>query len=193
VWTEVPGELAPRLAVAMAAEQAGEHERAAALYSTVVAVDPTHVSAAFGLARCRAESGDREGMIDAYGRVPVSSATYRDAQLAKARSLLRGVAGDPPGTAELAAAAATVDRLRLDAAERHGLAGEILERALAGVTSGDLVGEGRVELFGCPLESLRLRGALEATYRELARLADSDQRRHELVDRANAVRPRTLW
>jgi serine/threonine-protein kinase PknG len=38
-----------------------------------------------------------------------------------------------------------------------------------------------------------LRGGLEKSYRALARLAPDEERRLDLVDVANEVRPRTWW
>ncbi|MDH4148397.1 MAG: serine/threonine-protein kinase PknG, partial [Acidimicrobiia bacterium] len=191
VWTELPGELAPKLGVALAAERAGELLRAAQLYDLVVSVDATYVSAAFGLARCRAASGDRAGAVAALARVPSSSSTYVDAQVSSARALLDGRAAAPSAT-ELATAAATVERLTLDARERSKIAVEILGRALGGVTDGSLSPDPAVQLFGHPLAEPQLRVGLEAAYRELARLAPSTEERIALVDRANSLRPRTL-
>src|SRR5204863_3907830 len=50
--SEVPGEVAPKLAAAIAAERAGDQAGAAALYDAVVSIDPSYVGAARGLARC---------------------------------------------------------------------------------------------------------------------------------------------
>ena len=47
-------------------------------------------------------------------------------------------------------------------------------------------------LAGAPLTEDDTRAALEKTYRSLAKLAHSDEERFELVDLANAYRPRTL-
>ncbi|MCP3936145.1 MAG: protein kinase [Actinomycetia bacterium] len=195
VWTSVPGELAPQLAVAMAAEGAGEHVRAGTLYDRVISVDPTDVSAAFGLARCRVADGDRSGAAAALGRIPRSSAAYGKAQAEVAR-LLAAVDADGntmPTPDELAAAARTVERLQIDAAERATLTSEILERALvvAEKEPRSLSGVG-VTLFGRPLDEPELRKGLEAAYRERARLASTDNERVALVDQANRVRPRTL-
>lgn len=184
VWTEVPGELAPRVGAAMAAESAGEFTRAAQLYERVIAIDSTWVSAAFGLARCRAAAGDRPGAVDAYRRVPASSATYQDAQMASARALIDGPDVD---VEQLAEAASVIERLQLDAAERAAVSTEILERALA---TGS--GAGSVRLFGHGLDDVGLRRGLEELYREQARLAADSGDKVRLIDKANAVRPRSL-
>ena len=192
VWTEVPGELAPVLAVASAAEQAGEHPRAARLYELVVSVDATYVSAAFGLARSRAAMGDRPGAVEAYRNIPSSSATYQDAQVATARTLAAVGSDTMPAPAELAAAAAAVERLQIDAAERAQLTAEILERALAASQAGQLPPTADMTLFERPVDERELRLALEDTYRERARLVSDISTRVALVDRANAIRPKTL-
>ncbi len=189
VWTETPGEVAPRLAVALAAEQAGQYARAANLYERVVSIDTTYVTAAFGLARCHRASGDADRAVDAYRRVPPSSATYQDAQVASARAL---ISGDGSLEADdLAAAAATIERLQLDATERARLAAEVLEGALALHESGQA--PAGVTLFGHDLDDRGIRRGLESTYRELARLSAKPAEKAELVDRANTVRPRSLF
>ncbi len=189
VWTELPGELAPRLGAALAAESAGEHERAAQLYERVISVDSTYVSAAFGLARCRVAVGDRTGAVAAYQRVPPSSATYQGAQVAAARALIGD--GAATGATELRQAAATVERLQLDAVERASLAAEILERAL-GAGPDQLRDLGDATLLGHRVDETGIRRGLELTYRELARLSADPAEKVRLVDRANEVRPRTL-
>lgn len=194
VWTELPGEVAPKLAVALAAEMAGAHDRAVHLYQSVVATDPTFVSASFGLARCRAALGDRNGAVEAYRSVPVSSATYTEAQVASARALaLDSSGGALPTAEELSAAAATVERLQLDNAERARLSAQILEQAFHGFASGTLQTTGDVTLFGRKLTERNLRLGLESTYRELARVAPTSDERVELVERANRIRPVTLF
>ena len=180
----------------MAAEAAGEVVRAAQLYERVVSVDPTDVSAAFGLARCLAAGGDRAGGAAALDRVPRSSAAYGAAQSEVARLLAAVDHDTAPTPAELARAAATVERLQIDAAERAALTTDILERALAlADTDPDALSRGsqNVTLFGRPLDRRELKRGLEAAYRERARLASDPDLRIELVDRANSIRPRTLF
>jgi len=193
VWTELPGELAPKLAVALSAEMAGEHGRASELYAEVISVDSSYVSAAFGLARCRAAIGDRSGAVSAYRSVPASSATYTEAQVASARVLVGDDSSDaPPSHADLAEASRTINAARLDATAKSKLAAEVLERALAGVRSGDIPEDPAASVFGHPLTETGLRHSLEAAYRDLARVAETAPERFALVDKANAVRVRTL-
>ncbi len=192
VWTELPGEIAPRLAAALAAELAGEFSRAAQLYENVARVDASHVSAAFGLARCRRAMNDPDGVVDAFGLVPPSSAAHYDAQVAAARALVGGGSAGAPTLVDLTAAAETIDRLQLDAEERTRLSAEVYERALAGLQEGRIQ-EGSVVLIDRPLTERSIREGLEQTYREQARMSTDDDERVRLVDAANHVRPRTLF
>ncbi|MGF1597506.1 MAG: tetratricopeptide repeat protein [Acidimicrobiales bacterium] len=191
VWTELPGESAPKLAVGLAAEMAGEYERAAEVYDLVVQADASYVSAAFGLARCRLQQGDPRGVVDAYNRVPPSSAAHAEAQVASARALVSGGPGGRPTVAELQAASATIERLQLDAAERATLSADVYERALAGLSDGSIPADSTT-MLGYELNERALRRGLEKAYRELARYAHDDGERIRLIDRANVVRPRSL-
>lgn len=194
VWTDLPGEIAPKLAVAVAAEMAGEVDRAAALYASVVTTDPTFVSASFGLARCRTAAGDRDGAIEAYGYVPSSSATYMDAQISKARTLVFEQAKGSGATAEDVVTASTaIDRLQLAARERALLTAEILQKTLSDLASGRLPPNEKATVFGGQLTEDEVRTSLEDTYRELARLAPNTEERATWVDRANGIRSFSLF
>ncbi len=191
VWTELPGESAPKLAVALAAEMAGEYERAAEVYDLVISGDASYVSAAFGLARCKYHAGDPQAVVEAFNRVPPSSAAHYDAQVASAKALVAGGPSGKPSVAELQAAAATIERLQLDAAERAALSADVYERALAGVIDGSIPVDSAT-MLGQQLNERELRLGLEQTYRAQARLATSDAARIDFIDRANKVRPRSL-
>src|SRR5690606_4679562 len=77
-----PGEQAPKLALAFCYELLGDRAQAAAYYETVWRTDPTHVSAAFGLARTRLAAGDRQTAERVLDSVPRVSSHYLAAQLA---------------------------------------------------------------------------------------------------------------
>ncbi|HMH90798.1 MAG TPA: tetratricopeptide repeat protein [Streptosporangiaceae bacterium] len=190
VCDALPGELAPKLALALAAEAAGDRVTAARYYQLVWTVDRSYVSAAFGLARVRLAAGDRPGAIAAVAAVPPTSSHYLAAQIAAVRIQLArpdGQAGLTPG--DLLAAGARLDQLTLDAGRLQQLTAEVLQTALGTALAGQAVGSGR--LLGCELTERALRFGLERSYRALARLAPDQGRRIELVDRANEIRPRT--
>lgn len=191
VHFDLPGELAPKLAEAMAAELAEDLARAAALYAVVTTADPGFTSAAVGLARVRQRQGDRSGAVAAYDLVPSISSAYQAAQVSKAEALIqRGEETDPTGD-QLAEASAVIERLALDARERARLARELLDAALALVMAGKVPADGDARLLGHPLREKEVRLGLEQAYRDLARHATGAERAG-LIDLANQIRPVTL-
>jgi serine/threonine-protein kinase PknG len=190
VYDQLPGELAPQLALGFAAEAAGDQPTAARYFERVWTVDRSHVSAAFGLARTRLAADDRAGAIAVLAAVPSASSHYVTAQIAAVRVHLtrRGPSEVTPG--DLREAAGRLDRLTLDSSRREYLRSEILRAALDAVTAGQAVGDDR--LLGCEPVEHPLRSGLEQSYRTLARLAPDQAQRIALVDRANEVRP-TTW
>jgi serine/threonine-protein kinase PknG len=189
VYAFLPGELAPKLGLACAAENAGDNPKAAQWYDRVSRTDSGFVGAAFGLGRCLETMGERERSIDAYDRVPETSSSYVDAQLAKARALIRGPNDHRPDLADIQRASDVAADLRLPPYQRTALVAEALESALKIAPEAM---DSPPSAFGTSLVGRDVRIALERAYRELARHAGTTAERVRLVDRANAVRPRTL-
>jgi serine/threonine-protein kinase PknG len=187
VYHAVPGELAPKLALGVCRELAGDPRAAAGWYEIVSRTDPSYTTATFGLARSRLACGDRAGAIAAYERVPESSSAHDQAQTARIRTLL----GDGPDLPELCAAAAGIEALGPGSEQHARLTVELLRAALEHVARGP-GGEDRVvTLGGRALTECGLRVELERAYRSLAAMASTASERIRLVDEANRVRPRT--
>ena len=192
VYGQVPGELAPKLALALACERGGQPDVAEGLYTTCAGTDANYVAAgAFGLARLRQARGDVSGAVAALDLVPSTSRAFSDARRLRAVSLA-GPSADLP---QLAQALGSLDGARLDPHDRGLLTAGILERALARLegpgSSGTRAPQGlTVGAYAAQPDTLR--DGLEATYRELARSEDDEARSHAWVDRANAVRRWTL-
>ncbi|MEV5429239.1 tetratricopeptide repeat protein [Streptomyces sp. NPDC052701] len=201
VYDAFPGEIAPKLALGLCAEVLGQPDNAAEYYRLVWATDPSHVGAAFGLARVQLATGDRRGAVRTLESVPESSIHYTAARVAAVRARLRqrtAAAGDGPFLDDLTAAAAQVEALEaygLDPARREQLATEVLGSALDWVLSGGQgsapTAAGGRTLLGSGLDERGLRFGLERSYRTLARLARGGEERIDLVERANRYRPRT--
>jgi len=190
VFDELPGELAPKLALAFAAEAAGDLTTARHYFRLVWTVDRSYISAAFGMARTCLAAGDRPGAIAALASVPAASSYYAAAQVAAVRILVSGdgqggVTGD-----DLRQAGGQLGRLVVDDVRRQQLTVEILRAALDWCTSGQPAAGGPI--LGCEPNVRAVRFGLERSYRALARLTPDEARRVELVDMANAIRPRTL-
>ena len=81
-------------------------------------------------------------------------------------------------------------QLVVDDVRRQQLTVEILRAALDWCATGQPAGTGPI--LGCEPNARALRFGLERSYRALARLTPDEDRRIELVDLANAIRPRTL-
>jgi serine/threonine-protein kinase PknG len=189
VYRAVPGEIAPKLALAFAFEDLGELEGAARWYDTVSCTDSSFTSASFGLARCRRAAADRTGTLDAYARVPSTSSVYHAAQVAMVETLLDGES--PRTRGDVAAAAALVETFTDGTEERARLGARVFEVALAVVLrEGDH--PDAPGILGRAHTETDLRFGLEDAYRTLARFAPTRRQRATWVDRANAARPRTV-
>ena len=193
VYAELPGELAPKLALALAAEAAGEASRAARLYDIVSRTDPGFVTATFGLARCLAAGGRREEAAAAYGRVPAASRFHTRAQVFLARAWLGNGAATEPGVAELERASRAIEALTLDALEKHRFAAEIQGRALELMEAHALPDAPTVRVLGQPLVNASLRAGIEKALRGMAHLVTDRAEKIRLVDLANQVRPPTWF
>jgi serine/threonine-protein kinase PknG len=190
VYDELPGELAPKLALAFAAEAVGDLATARHYFRIVWTVDRSYISAAFGLARTCLAADDRPGAIAALAAVPSASSHYAAAQIEAIRILVSGENQSGTTGDDLRQAGGQLGRLVVDDVRRQQLTVEILRAALDCCTSGRPVGGGPI--LGCEPNARAVRFGLERSYRALARLTPDQARRVELVDMANAIRPRTL-
>jgi serine/threonine-protein kinase PknG len=198
VYSLLPGEAAPKLALGFCLEHLGEHEQARRHYDVVWCRDDEQASAAFGLARIALRHGDRGETVRILDRLPRVSRHYDAAQIAAVRVLLARMDGALPSVHDINAAVDRLPRLYLDGGEEHGEARQRLvtilrETALARVrVSGPGAGPWRGnDLLGERITERDLRLLLERSFRELARHARSEREHGVLTDEANAVRPRT--
>jgi serine/threonine-protein kinase PknG len=189
LYAELSGELAPKLALAFAAELAGDLDTAGRMYEVVASTDSSFTSACFGLARVRRAQGDRAAAVDAYQLIPRTSRLYTLAQLSLARMLIERDVSGLPVVEDLARASAVIERLSLDVGDRAQLATELLEAALDAVARGGAPPSDAL-LLGSPFREEPVRLGLERAYRDLARLA-TGQEKIDLVDKANEKRPMT--
>ena len=183
VYGQVPGELAPKLALALACELGGETSSAERLYEICARTDAAYVAAGcFGLARVQAASGNIPAALHSLDRVPVTSRAFVEAR--RMRIDLQVAATSDP--AVLSAAAAEIDRLGLDPMTRSQTRTRVFTAALSAArqSAGGEVG-------GVAVAERPLRLALESELRQQAQLSDDRDERVRLIDQANAVRPRT--
>jgi serine/threonine-protein kinase PknG len=187
VYTQIPGEPAAKLALAMALEADGRTAEASGLYDTVSRTDPALVSASFGFARCMTQAGNRAGAVAALARVPDSAALAATARIASVHILADGM----PGEADLRQAAQILAALDRDDRARHEAEATVALAAARQAEAGALIANGAA-LLGVPVTGRALRARAEAALRACARLSDTQAARIGYIDQANAVRPRTL-
>ena len=190
LYYRMPGEIAPRLALAFSRELAGDPRDAGRHYAAIWRTDHSYISAAFGLARACLAEEDRAGATRVLDEVPPTSSHWVVAQTANVAIAVRG---RPPGTidtGDLVTAGERLNAVELDAVSRDRLAAEVLEAALAWLNAGGRAPAGTV-LLDHPLTEREVRKELERVYRRLARATTVRADRHAFVDRANGVRPRT--
>ncbi|HEY1972967.1 MAG TPA: tetratricopeptide repeat protein, partial [Pseudonocardia sp.] len=189
VYSTLPGEPAPKLALAAVAECAGRDIEALGYYALVAGPDPTLADATFGRARVAVRGGDRAGALAALDAVPATASHHVGAQLAAITVTLGGPAEQDRERA-LRAAAARVRCLQLEPATEQRVHAVLLTAALElGPPSTETPGS--VGLLGYRWVDRDLRLGLERCLRGCARHSPDRAERIALVDRANQIRPRT--
>jgi serine/threonine-protein kinase PknG len=187
VYGQVPGELAPKLALALACETTGESDIAEALYGVCARTDAAYVPpAAFALARIRSARGSVREAVAALELVPPTSRAYPEARAHRAEALL----ASGGGLSALAAAMASIEVAGIDPGQRMRVTAQVLSDAL-----GEVLRSGpqpAVRIGAWPAAEPPLRDGLEQTYRALAGMTDDPAERIALVDAANAVRRWTM-
>ena len=187
VYGQVPGELAPKIALAVACEQGGEPAIAENLYLICASTDANYVTpAAFGLARLRAQRRDLQGTLDALDMVPSTSRGYLESRRLEAEHLLGFGAGLP----DLQRAMIATHNARLDALTQARIDVDIYERALEVVTTNGA--QATTTIGAVPATPVALRDRLETAYRRLAVLEPESPVRVQLVEKANRTRKWSL-
>jgi serine/threonine-protein kinase PknG len=187
VYGQVPGELAPKLALALACEKSNELDVAESLYTTCARTDANYIApCAFGLARIRSVRADLDGAISALDLVPPTSRAYTEARRERAGQLAASGRGLPA----LSEAMRSVNALTIDAKDRATLLVGVLDVALDEVRAKGARPD--ILIDGVPAAEPSLRQGLELGYRELAGYADTREDKIHLVDQANSVRNWTM-
>jgi serine/threonine-protein kinase PknG len=191
VYFDLPGELAPKLAMGLSAEKAGDPKLASLMYSIVVRTDPGYLAAVFGLARAYSAQGRRKEAIDILSEVHETSSLYQRARVTATR-LMIDARQTPPGPQDFHAASQSLEAIALDAADRYRMQRQLFETAIYQLSQKKLQPSPQVKIAGQPLDERSLRFGLEKCLRELAHLSEGDEK-VRLIDMANRARPRTLF
>ncbi|WP_460356172.1 serine/threonine-protein kinase PknG [Mycobacterium sp. ZZG] len=189
VLDTLPGELAPKLALAATAELAGTADERK-FYDTVWSTDHGVISAGFGLARAQSAAGDRDAAVRTLDEVPATSRHFTTARLTSAVTLLSGRSSGEITEQHIRDAARRVEALP-DTEPR------VLQiRALVLGTAMDWLADNTAStnhILGFPFTEHGLQLGVEASLRSLARVAPTQAHRYALVDLANSVRPMSTF
>ena len=190
VLAMLPGELAPKLAIAATTELRGDVDEAVRYYETVWRTDHSKISAAFGLARLRARAGDRSAAVAALDEVDAQSAHFTAAGTAAIEALLEHRSAEDIDEQTLLDAGARTDALTFDSsAKRASVRLLVLTAALNWLAAGNT--NTSPQLLGAAFDEATIRTGMERAYRDLARATTDMWDRITLVEKANAIRPRT--
>ncbi|MEV0295701.1 tetratricopeptide repeat protein [Nocardia sp. NPDC050710] len=199
----LPGEIAPKLALAATAELILQHwdsedpeqwrAYAEKFYDTVWRTDRAVVSAAFGLARQLAAAGRVAEAVTALDEVPASSRCYNTARLTAAWLLLTAAPIAELEESTLHIAASRVQTLPAGESRAVQMKVLVLGAALAWLRSGNTPKLAEATLFGAPFAERDLREGTEAGLRVLARSAPGRNHRYALVDLANDIRAKSWF
>lgn len=190
VYAELPGELAPKLAVAMAVEQT-RPALARHLYQTCLWTDAAFLAVAtFGLVRIARRAGDLDEVLALLRAVPRTSPAYPTARHTLI-DLALGRARDPEAVRGALAQMEAVPPLQ--AAQLHG---QGYERCLAFLAAGvhpqaSLVIGQHDELGPVTFQETSLRRGFEQALLDQAEHTVDPRESRDLIDRANRVRPWT--
>ncbi|MFJ9535642.1 tetratricopeptide repeat protein [Streptomyces sp. NPDC101225] len=218
VHFELPGEYAPKLALAYCGELLGDDTAgptAKELYEAVFARNRAHGGAALGLARLALRAGDRRAALDVLARVGPGTLDHTVTRIASVRIRAARLPGDGDPLPAPGEADAALEELRglvgrspgagepsLSEDEALRLGTELHEWKLDALHSlgdrpGPPGGAGRLDarrlrrLAGPERE---LRRQLESRYRQLAEHHRESAAAHDhLVDLLHAVRPQTVF
>ncbi|MEU0496781.1 serine/threonine-protein kinase PknG [Mycobacterium sp. NPDC006124] len=189
VLDTLPGELAPKLALAATAELCGAADERR-FYKTVWNTDNGIISAGFGLARTQSAAGLRDEAVTTLDQVPPTSRHFTTARLTSAVTLLSGRSGSEITEQQIRDAARRVEVLP-DTEPR------VLQiRALVLGTAMDWLADNEAStnhILGFPFTEHGLRLGVEASLRGLSRVAPTQEHRYALVDLANSVRPMSTF
>jgi serine/threonine-protein kinase PknG len=188
VYGQLPGELAPKLALARACELAGDLDVAERLYAVCSRCDANYVAAAqFGLARVSEALGRNDDALAALGRIPTTSRAWVPGQRRRVELLNSKNAT----VAQLDQAATELEKFPIDPREKLVLRTALLRHGFEALAGGKIISSGPTTIGGVTVSDKALRSAIEKSLRDTARLTENENERVALVDEANRIRPRT--
>jgi serine/threonine-protein kinase PknG len=190
VLATLPGELAPKLAIAATAELREKRQEAARYYEIVWRTDRSYVSAVFGLARQRLRVADRAGAVRVLDQVPTDSAYFTAAGATAIEVLLDGQTPESLDEQTLLDAGKRTAALNVESTTKRAIIRlSVLGAALGWLRAGNETRAPR--LLSGAFDEVDIRIGMESAYRELAHESADVWERIAFVEKANTIRPRT--
>lgn len=202
VYTDLPGELAPQLALAFALEQNQNYSEAIFYYQRVLQTSADYPSAAFGQARCylalqtvtqnkHSTEDCRNEAVKALQQIPPTSSLYLRSQAEMVKSLAT-VQQVPPTPQTLVAASTLMNQLSLQGMDRHHLMYMLYSNALQVVKQAPRNHLRSLGTQHLPLTVEELKTKLEQVLKAMAHDSTGDEK-IRLVDEANRVRSQSMF
>jgi serine/threonine-protein kinase PknG len=191
VYFEMPGEIAPKLAIGYCCEKLGALEEAVSFYNRVSKVDPNNTTACFGLSRCLRSRKDVIGAANALNLVPVNHSLYIQSRISLAKVLM--FEEDKITENILDQLAQTVGSITSKGGVVHELTAKVLTNAIKLIHTNQIKENKNSNLLGYKLQEYQLRLGAEAEYRKAARYSTTAKEKIEWINLANAIRPVTLF
>jgi serine/threonine-protein kinase PknG len=190
VYFEMPGEIAPKLAIAYCCESCGNFAEAENYYARVSMVDPNNTTACFGWARILNKKGDVPKAASALNAVPANHSLYAQSRIMLARLLMM----DTKSMSEqaLEQLSQVVGSISVEGGIVHQLMAKVLSLAVNMIDKRVIKENGNNKVLGHAMTLTALRKASEAEYRKAAHYAETREEKIFWVDLANSVRPVTL-
>jgi serine/threonine-protein kinase PknG len=190
VYFALPGELAPKLALAFSAERLGNSSDALQYYRRVARTDAGHTSACFGWARCAARLQDEAQVRTALELVPASHSMSTQARIMLTACLMGD--GIPSDNKQLEQAAAVLQTVTVDTGLVHQLRAMLYAAAVGLLRTGSKFNPSGKTLLGTSWQGKDLRLRAELEYRKAASFAVTPVEKFRWVDLANSIRPLTI-
>ncbi|MCL1923169.1 MAG: serine/threonine-protein kinase PknG [Propionibacteriaceae bacterium] len=193
VYSQVPGELAPKFALAVACEMGGKLDIAEQLYHVCTVTGVGYVAgSAFGLARVRTQAQtrtrDHRAVLDALDLVPATSGGFTQSRQLAATYLAQTAST----LTDLTKAHQAMTASQISTEDRLALEMDIYTRALSLTHGSGASKTASKALGGVPLTKPDIRAKISSLMRRKATLERNPAKRIQLIDQANSLRKWTI-
>lgn len=191
VFFEMPGELAPKLALAYTFEKLENFNEAKSFYERVMKVDPNNTTACFGLSRCYKKSKKIQESLEAIKCIPATHILYTQSRLKLADLMLNS---DIDFNNDfIKQISEIITSINYDSGIVHELSAKLIIKTIELIKKGQLKEDNQFILLGSKFKINELKLNAENQYRKVALFSKNKESKIFWIDLANKVRPKTLF